>query len=55
MRHEIDENGCEPNEEKDEEIPRLKSPERAIELESFFGAIEYVTKFPRKFSERTEN
>ena len=54
LRHEIDENGIKPNEEKVEAILKLKPPENTKELKSFLGAIQYMAKFLPKLSEQTD-
>ena len=54
LGHEIDENGIKPNEEKEEAILKLKSPNNTKELKSFLGAIQYLVKFLPKLSEKTD-
>ena len=54
LGHEIDKNGIKPNEEKDEAIQKLKSPNNTKELKSFLGAIQYLAKFLPKLSEKTD-
>ena len=54
LRHEIDENGIKPNEEKVEAILKLNQPENTKELKSFLGAIQYMAKFLPKLWERTD-
>ena len=54
LRHEINENGIKPNEEKVEAILKLKAPEITKDLKSFLGAIQYMAKFLPKLSERTD-
>ena len=54
LGHEIDENGIKPNEEKVEGILKLKPPESTKELKSFLGAIQNMTKYLPKLSERTD-
>ena len=51
LGHEINENGIKPNEV--EAILKLKAPENTKDLKSFLGAIQYMTKFQTKLSERT--
>ena len=55
LRHEIDENGIKPNEEKVEAILKLNPPENTKELKSILGAIQYMAKFLLpKLSEKTD-
>ena len=54
LGHEIDENGIKPNEGKVEAILKLNPPENTKELKSFLGAIQYMTKYLPKLSERTD-
>ena len=54
LGHEIDENGIKPNEEKVEAILKLNPPKNTKELKSFLGAIQYITKYLPKLSERTD-
>ena len=45
LRHEINENGIKPNEEKVEAILKLKPPENTKELKLFLEAIQYMAKY----------
>ena len=54
LGHQINENGTKPNEEKEETILNLKSPEKTKDLKSFLGAIQYMAKFLPKRLEQTD-
>ena len=53
-RHELDENGRKPNEEKREAILKLKSPNNTKEWKSFLCAIQFLANSLPKFSEKTD-
>ena len=52
--HEIVEDGIKPNKDKNEAILDLKHLENPKQLKSFLGAIQYLTKFLPRLSERTD-
>ena len=54
LGHEIDENEIKPNDAKVEAILKLKRRNNTKELESFFGAIQYLAKLLLKFSEKID-
>ena len=54
LGQDIDENRIQPNEEKVEAIINLKPTENTKDLKSFPGAIQYMTKFLPKLSEKTD-
>ena len=54
LGHETDENGIKPNEEKVENIFKLKPPENTKDLKSFLRAIQYSAKFLPQLSEQMD-
>ena len=54
LGQEIDENEINPEEEKVEAILKLEPPNNTKELKSTLGAIQYLAKFLKKLSEKTD-